>query len=114
MNGNHPTRRGFAWLELLLVLAILVLLFELFPSLWWIVLAALNPRNWTRPIWIVVNLIVVLFLLTVRFGPQLVEDWRLRKNRLAVEQTKQHKQQELKEQRESLNRMKQAQRRRIY
>lgn len=121
MAKRHPSKnrcRALASLELLfvllLILAFLALVLQLFPDTAHIALWGLNPRNWPRTMWFVVNIAVVLILLTVRFGPQFVEDFRERKARLASEDEKHQKQQELKEQRDSLDRLKQAQRRRIY
>lgn len=107
-------RTGFAWLELLLALALIALVLQLLPQIRDIVLWAIDVRNWPRTVWFAVNLLVVLVLLGVRFGPQLVDDWRQRRERLTSEHTKQEKQREYKEQREALERMKQAKRRRMY
>jgi len=114
MTHLKRTRLGVAWLELLLALAVVALLFQLFPQLRQIALWVIDVRNWPRTMWFVANLIVVIVLLAVRFGPGLVEDWRERQARLAAEQEKRTKQQELKAQREALERMKQSQRRRIW
>lgn len=110
---SHP-RNGFAWLELLLALALLALMLQLFPQVWQVVLWLLDVRNWPRTMWFGMNLLVVFVLLAVRFGPQLIDDWRTRRERLTSEHTKQEKQRELKEQREALERAKQAKGRRIY
>lgn len=76
--------------------------------------ARLDLRNWPRSVWFVVNVAVLLLLVAVRFGPQVIEDWYARRERLTSEHAKQEKQRELKEQREALERVKQAQRKRIY
>ncbi len=101
-------------LELLLALTLLVLVFQLFPSLWTGTLWALDIRNWPRTVWFAGNLVMVFVLVAIRFGPDLYQDWRQRKERLAGEREKKQKQQELKEQRETLVRMQQARSRRIY
>jgi hypothetical protein len=46
MPAERPPRAGFAWLELLLVLALLALVLQLFPALWTGMLWALDVRNW--------------------------------------------------------------------
>jgi uncharacterized membrane protein YqjE len=114
MKRFRSTRSGFAWLELLLVLAVLVLLFEVFPSLWECTLWALDIRNWPRTAWFAANFVVLFALAAIRFGPDLLDDWRNRRERQAADREKQHKQQELKEQREVLERMQAAQKRRVY
>jgi hypothetical protein len=107
-------REGFAWVELLLALAVLALLFQIFPQIGGLVLWILDVRNWPRSVWFFGNLGILFILIALRFGPQLIEDWRSRRNRLAAEVAEKHRQQELKDQRESMERLKQAQRRRIY
>ena len=111
---SYQQRSGFVWLELLLALAMLALLVQLFPQVGRFALWALDVRNWPRSVWFIGNLGILLLLVGLRFGPQLVEEWKSRRDRLAVEATQKHRQQELKEQREALERLKQAQRRRIY
>jgi hypothetical protein len=107
-------RSGFGWLELLLALAMLALLFQMFPEVGRFALWSLDARNWSRTVWFLGNLLILGLLVAIRFGPQVVEEWKSRRDRLAMEATEKHRQQELKEQRESLERLKQAQRRRIY
>jgi len=108
------TRRPFPWLESLLALAVVVLVLQLFPAWGGAVLAVVNPLNWGRIGWIVANALVVVGLLAMRFGPGMADDWRARRIRIAKEREQQAHQRELKEQREALERMKQAKRRRIY
>ncbi len=107
-------RHGTAWLELLLALALLALVFQLVPSLWTGTLWALDVRNWPRTVWFAGNLVVVFVLVAIRFGPDLYQDWRQRKERRAAERIEMQKRQALKEQRETLERMQQARARRFY
>lgn len=78
-------RAGIAWLELLLVLAFLALLFQVFPSLWF----ALDFRTWSRTTWFTLNLFVLFGLFGIRFGPDLYSEWRERRKRLAIKQQQQ-------------------------
>ncbi len=114
MNRSRTTRSGFAWLELLLALAAIALLLQLWPALGNVVLWSLDIRNWPRTVWFLANVVVIVVLVGIRFGPQLFEDWRLRRERLAKHRTTLQKGQEMKEQRETLERLKESQRRRIY
>ncbi|MEX2317294.1 MAG: hypothetical protein WD669_09095 [Pirellulales bacterium] len=110
------TRSGFAKLELLLVLAFLALLFQVFPSLWFGVLGVLDIRNWPRGVWVVINVAVVLALFAARFGPDLVEDWKqhsLRKQAASDRRKKEIKDLDLKEQRELFKRMQEARKRQV-
>jgi hypothetical protein len=76
MNSKPYNRDGFVRLEVLLVLAFLALFFQVFPSLWSGVLWALDMRNWSRGTWMVLNVVVVVFLFALRFGPELYQEWR--------------------------------------
>ena len=111
---SRRNRSGFAWLECLFAIAVLVLAVQLLPGLWRVLLRTVDVRSWSRTMWFAMNIVVLVLLLAIRFSPQLVNDWRTRKLRLTAEQTREQKQQEVKEQRDTLERMKQAQRRRIY
>lgn len=107
-------RDNVGLLELLLALAFVLLVMQFFPSIGRVLLFTIDIRNWPKSIWFIGNVAIFFILIAIRFAPQLLEDWRLRKDRLASELSKKNKQQELKEQRENLERLKQAQRRRIY
>lgn len=79
---HHKTSLGgFARLELVLVLACLALLFQVFPGLWWDLWAALDFRTWSRGTWFALNLLVLLSLFGIRFGPALYADWRNHRTR---------------------------------
>ncbi|MEM6484215.1 MAG: hypothetical protein AAF662_04440 [Pseudomonadota bacterium] len=59
-------RHGFAWLEVLLALAIVILLVQLVPSqsrflLNWS-LYSINPLNWSQTTWLVVNVLAIVAL----------------------------------------------------
>lgn len=111
---SRPDRSGFAWLEAVLFLAVLILLLQLAPEIGKTLIWIVDVRNWPRTMWFAANLAILCVLVAVRFGPQLFQDWQMRRARLIAEQTEQQKQQGLKIQRKSLERMKQAHRRRIY
>jgi len=110
MKPFNQSHAGFVWLELLFFLAFLVLLLQFFPSL----LAVLDARNWSRLTWFVFNAVAVVALVIVRFGPDLYASWSQRRDSIAVERAKLKKQQELREQRETLERLQHGRARRIY
>ncbi len=110
MSRRSVIRPGFAWLELLLALAMVALVLQLFPPL----LALANFRNWSRSTWFVVNTAVVLSLLTIRFGPDLFGDWRERRQRLATDREKAEHIETRKAHREAIERVKKSRRRRMY
>ncbi len=101
---------GFAWLELLLALAMVALVLQLFPPL----LVLVDFRNWSRSTWFAMNMVVVLALLTFRFGPDLLSDWRGRQQRLAADREKAEHIETCKVQREAIERVKRSRRRRMY
>jgi hypothetical protein len=68
MPYERPSHAGFAWLELLLVLAVVALLLQLFPSLWTAVLWTLDVRNWSRTVWFAETWVVLGMLVGVRLG----------------------------------------------
>lgn len=74
------------WLEALLVAAVVVLFFQLFPSVWWSLLRGLDPRGWSRATWFTLNLLILLVLFGIKLGPGLVEDFRQQR---ATKRTKQ-------------------------
>jgi uncharacterized membrane protein YqjE len=113
MKAIPLTRSGLARIELLLLIALVALLFQLFPSLWTSTLIAIDIRNWPRTIWFALNWIVVASLVAIRFGPELFMAWRQRRERIAHERKISHERRELKQQRETIERIQQARSRRI-
>jgi hypothetical protein len=70
MKPKQIDRRGVAWLELLFVIAVLVLLLQLFPSLCRRAAWAIDPRHWPRGAWLALNAGAILALLWFRIGPE--------------------------------------------
>lgn len=114
MRQSQSTRGGFARLEALLVLATLAFLFQVFPSLWFALVWALDVRNWSGEVWLTLNVGVVVALFGLRFGPGLHSEWREWRAKLAIEREKLQKEKALKEQREMLERLKAGRARRLY
>jgi hypothetical protein len=100
--------------ELLLVLAVAALLFQLFPPLlsWlnWLI----DVRNWTKAVWLWLHVALLGVLLAVRYGPGIAADWRDRQAKRQTDHENKEKQRKLKEERETHERIKDARRRRIY
>jgi hypothetical protein len=111
---NQLRRAGFNWLELLLVLSVGALLFQLLPGLWSGTLWALDVRNWPRTIWFAMNCVLLLGLVAARIGPDLYNEWRNRRASVAAYREKKQRQRKLKEEREMLERIKDARKRRVY
>lgn len=70
MSNSDSLRRGGVWLELLLVLAVVGLVLQLFPSVAQRIVETLDFRYWSRWTWFVANISVLLLLLVVRLGPR--------------------------------------------
>lgn len=102
------------WLELLLALAVVALVFQLFPGLYHYLLSWVDVRQWSRSNWLVMNVLIVLALVGIRYGPELMDSWRERQARRAKERENQTKQLELKQRREAIERVKAARNRRVW
>jgi len=107
---RRSVRSGLAWLELLLAIAILSLILQLFPRLG----QALDVRNWTRGVWFLVNGVVVIALILIRFAPDQVLEWQSRRGRTAADRETLERQRAAREHRESLQRIRQSRKRRLY
>jgi len=110
MTARRSVRSGFAWLELLLAIAILALVLQLFPSL----AQAIDARNWTRGVWFLVNGLVVIALVLIRFAPDQILAWQSRRGRNAADRETIERQRAAKEHRESLEQIRKARKRRLY
>lgn len=110
MHRLCTSRNGLASLELLLAIAIAALLIQCFPVLW----PLLDVRNWSRTIWFVANLVVLLVLLTVRFLPNMLEDLREMRIQRTTDRAKAEKARILKEQKEATERLQRSRSRRLY
>ena len=80
--SRQQRRTGAAWLEILLILAFLALLFQVFPWLWKLLWHALDVRLWSSAAWMTLNIAVLVALFGVRFGPEALADLRERRKRL--------------------------------
>lgn len=81
--GSHQQRHaGATWLEILLALAFLSLLFQVFPSLWKPHRYALDVRQWSSAAWMTLNITVLLALFGLRFAPSATAAQRERRKRL--------------------------------
>lgn len=114
-NRSTSARSGFAWLELLLVLAIVALMLQLIPQWGVRVLESLDFRNWSRSVWFGLNLLMVLGAVGIRFAPELAVALRTSRKRgtrtrpLSAEE----EQRKLKEERELYARMIKARQRQV-
>lgn len=111
---RYQLRAGVGRLELLLIVAVLALVFQFFPLFTQRALWVLDLRNWSREVWFIVNVMVVLALLGVRFVPSLYTEWRERSRRLAVGGAESAKRKQIEDQRETLKRIAKGRRNRIY
>lgn len=109
-----PRTRRVGWLELLLAAASVLLVLQIFPAIGVATLWALNPRNWPRTTWFLMNFLVVLLLIIIRFGPDLYYDWKTGLQERSKKRRKELDTKEAKEQRRILEEAKGSRRRRIY
>jgi hypothetical protein len=121
MTKVRRTQSGFAWLELVLALAILALLGQLFPSVERLIYLVFDIRNWSQLAWIIANLMVVTTLVCIRFSCELLSlrqtadgGHSARMSIDAVEKERRSKSVELKKERELYQRMHDARKRQSY
>jgi hypothetical protein len=113
VRNSTSHRCGIAWLELLVVLAAIAMFLQLFPSVLWDFVAALDVRAWSSSVWFGLNVAVVLILAGIRFGAGIVE-FRVRcRCRATEEREKAKQQQRLKEERELFERMREARKKQV-
>lgn len=67
LGSKSYSRRDVPWLELLLVLAIILLLWQLAPSIASRLLPLVDARRWSRATWLVVNALVILVILAIQY-----------------------------------------------
>ena len=67
---------GFAWLEMLIALAVLSLVLQLAPSLRASLIHAIDVRNWSSVAWFAVNAVFLLILCLIKYGPDYWADMR--------------------------------------
>jgi len=114
MNGYRRYRLGFAWLELLLAILFLVLMIQLLPRQTPRVAAMLDVRYWSRWTWFAFNLVAVLTMIAIRFGPDLLQAWQSRQSEKRSVVDKVSKRVELDERRKMLERIKESRNRRVW
>jgi len=84
-----------------------------FPSLWDALVSAVDVRDWSRSVWIGLNIGIVLVLLGIRFGPELFDRSRQPRRRVSHECEKHEKRLTAKEERELYERMREARKRQV-
>jgi len=72
------------WLEAILLVAVCTLLLQLFPSLGLAAQRVLNVRQWSRSTWFAANVLLLLFLCILYYGPSFRGILRSRKMRHAT------------------------------
>jgi hypothetical protein len=113
MNLIARNRRGLIRLELLLMLATLALLFQLFPSLVIALSRALDLRYWPAGVWLSVNVAILIALLSQRFGAEFYMQRRQRRPRRSSSRQLLVKQSTLNEERALYERMNEARKRQV-
>lgn len=84
---SRTSRSGATWLVLLLGLAAVALLLQFWPAFESQILWGLDLRNWSSSMKFMGNVAVVLVLIGIRFGPNLLQQWRERRQTAASERT---------------------------
>ena len=63
LSGNTS---GFPWLGVLLAVSIVSLVFQLFPSVWWGLLAIVDIRSWSWRSWAVASAVWIVCLVGMK------------------------------------------------
>lgn len=114
MQSGKCERHAFGRAELLLAVALVSILLQLFPGLLSILSWLIDVRHWPPFAWFALNLLALLILVWFRFGPELFNVWRERRKRGAEERALAKRKRDLQEQREMLERLQRGRARRIY
>lgn len=114
MSRNRIYRSGLGWVEILLILAVISCLLQVFPSLWDAVSAVIDIRQWPRAVWFYLNAILIVIFVCARFAPDFYNAWSNRQMQLAIDRKKKHELHARKAERERLEQIRQARSRRIY
>lgn len=114
MSNRRNNRCGVGRLEVLLVLAFVALVFQVFPPLWFALVWVADIRNWARSAWMGATVGILLVLFALRFVPQLWEDWRERRSEAASALAKREAQQRAKAERERVAALRKGRSRRMY
>jgi hypothetical protein len=110
---NRPSylrRAGFAWFELLLALCLLSLILQLAPFL----IVHADFRQWSHTTWCWTNFAAVIVLIGIRFVPGIIKDYMAGFEARDAEKKRTQAALALKNERETLEKMKQSRRRRMY
>jgi hypothetical protein len=110
MNGRQTSRLGFTWLELLLALAAIALVLQLWPSLGRALWRALDIRDWSSKTWMILNAFVLMGLISARFVPHLYADWRQQQEHAVHNRLRQAEARARRQHREMIQRAKSARR----
>ncbi|TWU00437.1 hypothetical protein Pla108_13880 [Botrimarina colliarenosi] len=113
MRKLYAGRLGFAWLELLLALAIVSLLLQLFNVSATRLYTAMDMRTWSGGVWFLAFALVFVVLCGVRFGPEVAKGFvaQDRKFKLTVSEEKMRKRKEYEKERALYERMNEARKR---
>lgn len=113
MHQRLKQRHGAILLDVLLVLAFVILILQLWPSFGVDLLRRLDARSWSRTTWFMVNLGILGVLLTIRYSPQMLIDWHDWRKQRVVRQQKAEAKRRAKKEREAIERIIEGRKRRI-
>jgi hypothetical protein len=80
MSEFRDSRFGGVWWETAIAIAVVCIVFQLFPAMPRVLVDLLDFRDWSRSAWLTANLVVLFTLLVVRFGPSVYDAWRSRRS----------------------------------
>jgi hypothetical protein len=101
----------FGWLEAGLLVAVVSLVFQLYPPAWWGLVWVVDVRNWDQRAWFYVTIVGLIVLIMVRFGPDLWLEMQQRRERAAKQKAETERVKQARERRKSIEEAKAARRR---
>jgi hypothetical protein len=120
MTHRRYARTGVAWLELLLVLAVLALLLQVFPSLIVDLRSVLDLRNWTVWSWFSAFCVLFALLCVIRYVPEIADGFKEQGQRNAFKRSRRKSQddvaaklRQMDQERELYRRMMEARKRQV-
>jgi hypothetical protein len=113
VNGRKQPN-GSAWTEVVLAMAVVAVVLQLWPSLGKSVIAIADVRSWSRIAWFSANAVIVLTLIGVRFSPGLYARWQERRENVARTAAVAANRREPQQKKEALKRIADGRKNRMY
>lgn len=106
MTNMQNKEKPMPWIGVLLALSLVAFLLQISPSLFQLLFSWSDVRDWSRSTWFVANLVLVLFFVGIRFGPEILDSLKKPRSEKLSQQERAKKSKELKDRREGIKHIK--------